>query len=56
MITTETTSPITAIANNVAKAAITPLLSSELQSQLASIKTIGNFIELTVWSRDPLIH
>ena len=37
MITTEITSPITAIANNAAKAIITPLLSSEQSSLLAPI-------------------
>ena len=38
IITIETTSPITAIANNAIKAMITPLLSPELPSLLASVE------------------
>ena len=40
IITTEITSPITAIANNAAKAMFTPLLSSELLSVLVSVEII----------------
>ena len=38
LITTEITSPITAIANNIAKAVTAPLLSSEPSSLLTSIE------------------
>ena len=44
IITIAIINPITAIANNIAKAMITPALSSELhvQSQLASINSKNN--------------
>ena len=41
LITIEITSPITAIANNTAKAVTAPLLSSEPPSLLTSVETIA---------------
>ena len=42
LITMEITNPITAIANNIAKAMITPALSSELLSLSASVNNNNN--------------